>query len=146
MAARQDRGADAACFPEIVTGALPVIYPFIVSNPGEAAQAKRRIAAVTIGHLPPPLARAVLPTKRASLNGWSTNMPRPTGSTADGASDWRGSSSRPRSAAASRVKPASIAGPGPTRRLRQIDAWLCDLKDLAIKDGVHVYGRRRFNK
>ena len=45
----------AACFPEIVTGALPVIYPFIVSNPGEAAQAKRRIAGVTIGHLPPPL-------------------------------------------------------------------------------------------
>ena len=34
----------AECFPEIVTGALPVIYPFIVSNPGEAAQAKRRIA------------------------------------------------------------------------------------------------------
>ena len=35
----------AECFPEIVTGALPVIYPFIVNNPGEAAQAKRRIAA-----------------------------------------------------------------------------------------------------
>ena len=34
----------AECFPEIVTGPLPVIYPFIVSNPGEAAQAKRRIA------------------------------------------------------------------------------------------------------
>ena len=32
-----------------------MIYPFIVSNPGEAAQAKRRIAGVTIGHLPPPL-------------------------------------------------------------------------------------------
>ncbi|RWC88104.1 MAG: cobaltochelatase subunit CobN, partial [Mesorhizobium sp.] len=41
------------CFPEIVIGSLPVIYPFIVSNPGEAAQAKRRIAAVTLGHLPP---------------------------------------------------------------------------------------------
>ncbi|RUT81252.1 cobaltochelatase subunit CobN, partial [Mesorhizobium sp. USDA-HM6] len=48
------------CFPEIVTGALPVIYPFIVSNPGEAAQAKRRIAAVTLGHLPPPLTGAGL--------------------------------------------------------------------------------------
>ena len=45
----------AACFPESVVGALPVFYPFIVSNPGEAAQAKRRLAAVTIGHLPPPL-------------------------------------------------------------------------------------------
>jgi len=37
-----------------------VIYPFIVNNPGEAAQAKRRIAALTIGHLPPPLAGAEL--------------------------------------------------------------------------------------
>ncbi len=50
----------AACFPEVVTGALPVIYPFIVCNPGEAAQAKRRIAGVTIGHLPPPLVEAGL--------------------------------------------------------------------------------------
>jgi cobaltochelatase CobN len=48
----------ATCFPEIVTGPLPVVYPFIVSNPGEAAQAKRRISAVTLGHLPPPLASA----------------------------------------------------------------------------------------
>ena len=43
------------CFPDAVIGALPVFYPFIVSNPGEAAQAKRRLAAVTMGHLPPPL-------------------------------------------------------------------------------------------
>ncbi|MFX5603011.1 cobaltochelatase subunit CobN, partial [Acinetobacter baumannii] len=35
---------------------LPFIYPFIVNDPGEAAQAKRRIGAVTIGHVPPPLA------------------------------------------------------------------------------------------
>ena len=39
---------------------LPVIYPFIVNNPGEAAQAKRRLAAVTIGHLTPPLVEAGL--------------------------------------------------------------------------------------
>src|SRR5205814_371489 len=50
----------ATCFPETVVGALPVFYPFIVSNPGEAAQAKRRIAAVTIGHVPPPLAASGL--------------------------------------------------------------------------------------
>ena len=41
-------------------GAVPVIYPFIVNDPGEAAQAKRRIAAVTIGHLTPPLIEAGL--------------------------------------------------------------------------------------
>ena len=52
---RARRSLTSTCFPEAVVGPLPVIYPFIVSNPGEAAQAKRRIAGVTIGHLPPPL-------------------------------------------------------------------------------------------
>ena len=46
------------CAPEVLLGATPVIYPFIVNNPGEAAQAKRRISAVTIGHLTPPLIAA----------------------------------------------------------------------------------------
>ncbi len=50
----------ASCFPEALTGPLPVLYPFLVSNPGEAAQAKRRIAGITIGHLPPPLVEASL--------------------------------------------------------------------------------------
>ena len=43
------------CAPEAVLGPLPIIYPFIVNNPGEAAQAKRRICALTIGHMTPPL-------------------------------------------------------------------------------------------
>ena len=47
-----------SCAPEVLLGATPVIYPFIVNNPGEAAQAKRRISAVTIGHLTPPLVAA----------------------------------------------------------------------------------------
>ncbi len=46
------------CAPEVLLGATPVLYPFIVNNPGEAAQAKRRISAVTIGHLTPPLIAA----------------------------------------------------------------------------------------
>ena len=44
-----------ACFPAIALGSVPVLYPFIVNNPGEAAQAKRRLGAVTIGHMTPPL-------------------------------------------------------------------------------------------
>ena len=47
-----------SCAPEVLLGPTPVIYPFIVNNPGEAAQAKRRIGAVTIGHLTPPLIAA----------------------------------------------------------------------------------------
>ncbi|GAB1363864.1 hypothetical protein MASR1M32_31000 [Rhodobacter sp.] len=49
------------CWPEALQRDLPVIYPFIVNDPGEAAQAKRRLCAVTLGHLPPPLAASTLP-------------------------------------------------------------------------------------
>ena len=81
----------SGCFPEVVAGALPVVYPFIVSNPGEAAQAKRRIAAVTLGHLTPPLVGAGSERGAARRwSGWSTSMPRRTGSTGGGATGWRG--------------------------------------------------------
>ena len=79
----------AECFPEIVTGALPVIYPFIVSNPGEAAQAKRRIAARD--HRAPAAAarrRRACPAMRASSNGWSMNTRRPMVSIRRGANGW----------------------------------------------------------
>ena len=135
----------AECFPEIVTGSLPVIYPFIVSNPGEAAQAKRRIAGVTIGHLPPPLV-AGGPTGEAH----ELELLLDEYAQADGLDRRR----RERLAnliveTAQRTGLAQeagiLAGVGiavaPDEVLRRIDAWLCDLKDLAIKDGQHVYGR-----
>ena len=130
-----------ACFPEVVTGALPVIYPFIVSNPGEAAQAKRRIAAVTLGHLTPPLAAAGLSEAERSLERLVDEYAQ-----ADGLDRRR----RDRLArliveTAAESGLAGEAGVGadddPERALRRIDAWLCDLKDFAVKDGLHVYGR-----
>src|SRR5207302_8369454 len=48
----------AECFPETVLGPLPHLYPFIVNDPGEGSQAKRRTQAVIIDHLTPPLTRA----------------------------------------------------------------------------------------
>jgi cobaltochelatase CobN len=131
----------AECFPEIVTGALPVIYPFIVSNPGEAAQAKRRIAGITIGHLPPPLVSGELSGDARELERLVDEYAQ-----ADGLDRRR----RERLAkliieTAQRTGLAREAGIGgtdaPDDALRRIDAWLCDLKDLAIKDGLHVYGR-----
>ncbi|MBZ9709630.1 cobaltochelatase subunit CobN [Mesorhizobium sp. ESP7-2] len=129
------------CFPEIVTGSLPVIYPFIVSNPGEAAQAKRRIAAVTLGHLPPPLTGAGLDEDQHKLERLVDEYAQ-----ADGLDRRR----RDRLArliveTAQKTGLASEAGvaatDAPDEALRRIDAWLCDLKDFAIKDGLHVYGR-----
>jgi cobaltochelatase CobN len=133
------------CFPEIVTGALPVIYPFIVSNPGEAAQAKRRLAGVTIGHLPPPLTAG-----GPSGDAHELELLLDEYAQADGLDRRR----RERLAAlivetAQRTGLAQEAGisagldakVGADEALRRIDAWLCDLKDLAVKDGQHIYGR-----
>ena len=131
----------AECFPEIVTGPLPVIYPFIVSNPGEAAQAKRRMAALTIGHLPPPLVAD-------GLSGDARELER----LVDEYAQAEGLDRRRRERLATLIvetaqrtglaREAGVDGTfGPDEALRRIDAWLCDLKDLAIKDGLHVYGR-----
>ncbi|MFG1299857.1 cobaltochelatase subunit CobN [Xanthobacter sp. V3C-3] len=129
-----------ACFPQAVMGALPVAYPFIVSNPGEAAQAKRRLAAVTIGHLPPPLAAAGLSEAEQRLERLVDEYAQ-----ADGLDRRR----RERLAALIVESAAETglaatagvsAGTDPDEALRRIDAWLCDLKDLAVKDGLHVFG------
>src|ERR1041384_7166823 len=48
----------AECFPEATLGPLPHLYPFIVNDPGEGTQAKRRAHAVIVDHLTPPLTRA----------------------------------------------------------------------------------------
>src|SRR5215472_1722818 len=131
----------AACFPEIVAGTLPVIYPFIVSNPGEAAQAKRRIAGVTIGHLPPPL-----------ITGGPSGPAHQLELLLDEYAQAEGLDRRRRERLASLIietaqrsglaREAGIAAASaPDEALKRIDAWLCDLKDLAIKDGQHIYGR-----
>ncbi|WFP60237.1 cobaltochelatase subunit CobN [Mesorhizobium sp. WSM4904] len=129
------------CFPEIVTGSLPVVYPFIVSNPGEAAQAKRRISAVTLGHLPPPLTGAGLDEAQQRLERLVDEYAQ-----ADGLDRRR----RDRLAKlivetaqkSGLAAEAGVAGTdAPDEALRRIDAWLCDLKDFAVKDGLHVYGR-----
>ncbi len=134
----------ADCFPEIVTGALPVIYPFIVSNPGEAAQAKRRIAGVTIGHLPPPLVAGgpsgeahdleLLLDEFAQADGLDRRRRERLAKLIVETAQRTGLAQEAGIAADSGAVAADEA-------LRRIDAWLCDLKDLAIKDGQHIYGR-----
>ena len=69
-----------SCAPEIALGPVPLIYPFIVNNPGEAAQAKRRSGAVIVSHLSPPLAKAGRMAPRPKSRRCSTNMRRRRGS------------------------------------------------------------------
>lgn len=127
------------CLPEAVLGPLPQLYPFIVNDPGEGTQAKRRTSAVIIDHLTPPLTRAEtygpLKDLEALIDEYylasgldrrrlealrqqildltrSTSLDRDAGFTGDADAD-----------------------------LRKLDAYICDLKEAQIRDGLHVLGR-----
>ncbi|SNX73254.1 cobaltochelatase CobN subunit [Cereibacter ovatus] len=130
-----------ACWPEALTGALPVIYPFIVNDPGEAAQARRRIGAVTLGHLPPPLRDAALPDGLARLERLLDEY-----STADGLDPAR----RNRLIAAIRdeARAAGVeddlglpADATPAEAITRIDRFVCDLKESRYGAGLHIYGQ-----
>ncbi|MBR1087129.1 cobaltochelatase subunit CobN [Bradyrhizobium manausense] len=131
----------SGCWPEALIGDLPVIYPFIVNDPGEAAQAKRRIGAVTIGHLPPPLEQSAVPEGLRRLERLLDEY-----STADGLDPAR----RQRLIAAIRDE-ARAAGleedlgldsaAAPAEAIPRIDRFVCDLKESQFGDGLHVFGR-----
>ncbi|MGL4310023.1 MAG: cobaltochelatase subunit CobN [Paracoccaceae bacterium] len=130
----------ADCWPEALTGPTPVIYPFIVNDPGEAAQAKRRIGAVTLGHLPPPLVASATPDGLAALERLLDEY-----STADGLDPAR----RGRLIAAIRAEAqaagveADLALPadaGAAEAITRIDRFVCDLKESRFGDGLHIWG------
>lgn len=129
------------CWPEALIGDLPIIYPFIVNDPGEAAQAKRRVGAVTIGHLPPPLEQSAVPEGLRRLERLLDEY-----STADGLDPAR----RQRLIGAIRDEARSAgleddlgldASAGPAEAIPRIDRFVCDLKESQFGDGLHVFGR-----
>ncbi|MGD9865172.1 MAG: cobaltochelatase subunit CobN, partial [Pseudodonghicola sp.] len=128
------------CWPEALIRDLPVIYPFIVNDPGEAAQAKRRIGAVTIGHLPPPLAQTKLPAGLGRLEHLLDEY-----STADGLDPAR----RDRLIADIRAEAqgtgveADLGLPpdtSPAEAITRIDRFVCDIKESQFGEGLHVFG------
>lgn len=131
----------ADCWPEVLTGALPVIYPFIVNDPGEAAQAKRRIGAVTLGHVPPPLAESATPENLLRLERLLDEY-----STADGLDPQR----RNRLIATIRDEAQASgveadlgldASASPAEAITRIDRFVCDIKESQFGDGLHIYGQ-----
>ena len=129
------------CFPEAVLGPVPVIYPFIVNNPGEAVQAKRRISAVTIGHLTPPLRAAGLHGPLAELEGLLEEYAE-----ADGVDRRRvpliEAEILERAWRSGLAADCGLArDDAPRTAIAKLDAQLCDIKDLAIRDSLHVFGR-----
>ncbi len=129
------------CWPDVLTGTLPVIYPFIVNDPGEAAQAKRRIGAITLGHVPPPLKQSGTPERLARLEALLDEF-----SNADGLDprrrdrlqdDIRGEAQALGVEQDLGLEAASCSAEAITR----IDRFVCDVKDSQFGDGLHIWGR-----
>ncbi|WP_293868562.1 cobaltochelatase subunit CobN, partial [uncultured Alsobacter sp.] len=129
------------CAPQAVLGPVPVIYPFIVNNPGEAAQARRRIGAVVVGHLTPPLVEAGNHGAAAEVEALFDEYaeaqsldPRRARILAKAILD--------RAAETGLAAEAGLdPNLDPEEALQRLDGWLCDLKELRIGDGLHVFGR-----
>ncbi len=134
----------AGCFPDAALGSVPLVYPFVVNDPGEGAQAKRRAHATIVDHLPPPMTRAEAygdlarleqlldayaqaqamdPAKLPALRGQVWEL-------ITGADLHRdlGFEDAPDDAA---FDEAVLA----------VDGYLCALKDAQIRGGLHVLGR-----
>ena len=129
-----------SCWPEAVLGPIPVIYPFIVNNPGEAVQAKRRIAAVTVGHLTPPPRQAGLHGRLAELENLVEEYVA-----ADGLDRRRMTALE--QAIMDEAHACGFAGECGLSRtdtgrdaIARLDARLCDIKEMSIRDSFHVFG------
>jgi cobaltochelatase CobN len=134
-------GLSENCLPDAVLGALPHLYPFIVNDPGEGIQAKRRTAAVIIDHLTPPMTRAELHDDLARLEtlvdeyALATDLdPKRAAVIAEDILSLARAQRLDADVNVTRETPTGDA-------LRALDAHLCDLKEMQIRDGLHVFGR-----
>ena len=129
------------CYPEAALGPTPNLYPFIVNDPGEGTQAKRRAAAVIIDHLTPPLTRAesygplrdleqlvdeyyeasgVDPRRLKVLKNEILTLCQVNGIDTD----------------------CGIVGDDDEdQALAKLDNYLCELKELQIRNGLHIFGQ-----
>ncbi|WP_299724303.1 cobaltochelatase subunit CobN [uncultured Tateyamaria sp.] len=130
-----------ACWPEALTGAKPVIYPFIVNDPGEAAQAKRRIGAMTLGHLPPPMKDSATPDRLVRLETLLDEF-----SNADGLDPKR----RDRLQDDIRTEAQALGveddlglarATSTAEAITRIDRFVCDIKESQYGNGLHIWGR-----
>lgn len=127
------------CWPDAILGPLPNVYPFIVNDPGEGAQAKRRTQAVIVDHLMPPLTRA-------ENHGPMQDLERQVDEYYDAllVDARRAKVLRAQILAAVRaqhlVEELGMPGAEDDAVLARVDAYLCELKETQIRDGLHVFG------
>ncbi|MDD2058244.1 cobaltochelatase subunit CobN [Pseudomonas sp. GD03860] len=134
-------GLSGSCWPDALLGPLPNIYPFIVNDPGEGAQAKRRTQAVIIDHLMPPLTRAETYGPLRHLEALADEY-------------YEAQLLDPRRARELQRDILELVRDNHIDRelqlegelddaavwLPRLDTYLCDLKESQIRDGLHVFG------
>ncbi|CAJ1503971.1 cobaltochelatase subunit CobN [[Mycobacterium] burgundiense] len=138
-------GMSASCGADAALGDLPLIYPFLVNDPGEGTQAKRRAHAVLVDHLIPPMARAETygdiarleqlldehanvsaldPGKLPAIRQQIWTLMRAAKMDHD-----LGLEDRPDEDSFDDM-------------LLHVDGWLCEIKDVQIRDGLHILGQK----
>jgi cobaltochelatase CobN len=136
-------GLSAGCAADAAIGDIPLVYPFLINDPGEGTQAKRRAHATLIGHLVPPMARADSYGDIARLEQLMDEHAQiaaldPAKLPAIRAQIWTliqaarldhdlGLDTRPHDTEFDDF-------------LLHVDGWLCEIKDAQIRDGLHVLG------
>ena len=131
-------GLSNECFPSIISPAIPNIYPFIVNDPGEGSQAKRRTAATIIDHLTPPLDRSELYGKYSILEQYL---------------DEYFEAKLLNSSRIEIIKESifeiiakdfnDITFTNKKSKIQEIDSYLCEIKESQIRTGLHVFGNRQ---
>jgi len=127
------------CWPEVVMGPTPHVYPFIVNDPGEGTQAKRRTAAVIIDHLTPPLTRAESYGPMRDLEALVDEYYEAAGVDPRRIKHLR-AEILSLSDATGFGKDAGFNGDA-DGDLAKLDAYLCELKEAQIRDGLHIFGQ-----
>ncbi|WP_116866752.1 cobaltochelatase subunit CobN [Pseudomonas syringae] len=138
-------GLSRTCWPDAVLGAMPNIYPFIVNDPGEGAQAKRRTQAVIIDHLMPPLTRAETygPLRNLELLAdefYEAQMldPRRARELQRDILELVRKTHIDRELALGENLDSDADA---ALWLPRLDTYLCDLKESQIRDGLHIFGQ-----
>jgi cobaltochelatase CobN len=130
----------AACWPRALAGGLPVVYPFIVNDPGEGTQAKRRLGAVVVDHLTPPFAKGGGDPELARLerliDEWHEAARLDPRRTEPLLAEIRDRVRRGGLGLDLGVDPDAP----PDQWLGPLDAFICRLKETQIRDGLHVFG------
>lgn len=128
------------CWPDICLGPMPHFYPFIVNDPGEGAQAKRRTQAVIIDHLMPPMARAETYGDLAELEALVDEFYQAMGMDTR-REDWLREGILKQVKNTNLLQELNLAKNAETEYVfAELDTYLCEIKESQIRHGLHILG------